>query len=187
MESRPDPTLEPLVLAAKAGDQKAFGEIVRKLMNPVMALTYRMTGDRDVASDLAQETFVTAWEELSHFRGQSSVKSWVWRIAANRSLNYLESLSRRRTHELTNISEDIAAPGNIHRELEQDELRRGVLAFMSTLPPQQRLVFELRFYQQMSFEEISQAMDRALGTVKTLYREAIGKLRAHAKQSGWRS
>jgi RNA polymerase sigma factor (sigma-70 family) len=187
MESRHDSALEPLVLAAKAGDQKAFGEIVRRLMNPVMALTYRMTGDRDVASDLAQETFVTAWQELSHFRGHSSVKSWVWRIAANRSLNYLESQSSRRTHELSDISEEVASPGSIHRELEQDELRRGVLSFMNTLPPQQRLVFELRFYQQLSFEEISQAMGRAVGTVKTSYREAINKLRTHAKQAGWQS
>ena len=156
-------------------------------MNPVMALIYRMTGDREVASDLAQETFVTAWEELSHFRGQSSVKSWVWRIAANRSLNYIESAGRRRKHEINDISADAAAPGNADRNLEQEELRRGVLSFMGTLPPQQRLVFELRFYQQFSFEEISQAMGRAVGTVKTLYREAVSKLRVHAQQAGWRA
>jgi RNA polymerase sigma-70 factor (ECF subfamily) len=187
MATSDDPLLETLAQAAQAGDQKAFGELVRQLMNPVMALTYRMSGDRDTASDLAQETFVAAWKELAQFRGQSSIKSWIWRIAANRSLNYLESKNRRLQLERTIPPVDMTTNDSPDRRYEQDELRRDVLAFMATLPPQQRLVFDLRFYQQCSFEGISQIMGRALGTVKTLYREAVGKLRIHARQTGWRS
>lgn len=156
-------------------------------MNPVMALTYRMTGDREAAEDLAQETFVRAWSEIEQYKGAGPVRSWIWKIAANRSLNYIES---RSTHTRLEVQ---AAPGEAstelspQRQLEQEELRRGMLAFMATLPPQQRLAFDLRFYQQLSFEDMSQVMDRALGTVKTLYREAVSKLRVHAQASGWRS
>jgi RNA polymerase sigma-70 factor (ECF subfamily) len=61
-----------------------------------------------------------------------------------------------------------------------------VRAFMATLPPQQRAIFELRFYKEMSFEEIAGAMERAVGTVKTGYREAVKKLRVYAQEKGWR-
>lgn len=182
-----DPILDSLARAAQAGDRKAFGELMRRLMNPVMALTYRMTGDRDAASDLAQETFVTAWKEIGQYRREGAVRSWIWKIAANRSLNYIEARSTRTRIETGNAPGETAAEPTPQRELEVEELRRGVVEFMSTLPPQQRLAFDLRFYQQLSFEEMSQVMDRALGTVKTLYREAVGKLRVHAEASGWRS
>lgn len=156
-------------------------------MNPVMALTYRMTGDREAASDLAQETFVRAWREIGQYKGTGPVRSWIWKIAANRSLNYIESRSTRVRLEEQAAPEEMSNDPNPQRELEQEELRRGMLAFMATLPPQQRLAFDLRFYQQLSFEEMSQVMDRALGTVKTLYREAVEKLRTHAQTSGWHS
>ena len=156
-------------------------------MNPVMALTYRMTSDRDAASDLAQETFVTAWKELGQYRGQGPVRSWVWKIAANRSLNYIESKSVRTRIETANAAPEDSTEHTPERQLVQEELRRGMLEFMATLPPQQRLAFDLRFYQQLSFEEIAQVMGRALGTVKTLYRESVAKLRVHAQTSGWRS
>jgi len=66
------------------------------------------------------------------------------------------------------------------------ELRENVLAFMESLPAQQRLVFNLRFYQQLSFEEIAATTGKALGTVKTNYREAVKKLRRVALEKGWR-
>jgi len=175
------------LLAQKAsrGDRAAFSELVKRHMNAVVALTYRMTGDRDSALDLAQESFVSAWENLSRFRGDAKFESWVYRIAVNKCLNYLESRKSVSLdtvpEELLTSSEESAADQLMARE----ELRQGVLAFMATLPPQQRAVFELRFYRQMSFEEISQATERALGTVKTNYREAVQKLRAYAQSHGW--
>ena len=155
-------------------------------MNPVMALTYRMTGDRDAASDLAQETFLRAWTEIAQYKGEGPVRSWIWKIAATRSLNFIESRSTRVRLEAKSAPDEISESPNAHREMEQEELRKGMLKFMETLPPQQRLAFDLRFYQQLSFEEMAVAMDRALGTVKTLYREAVEKLRRHAVAEGWR-
>jgi RNA polymerase sigma factor (sigma-70 family) len=187
MATTDEAELDNLARAAQRGNQRAFGELVERLMNPVMALTYRLTGDRDTASDLAQETFVTAWKEISQYRGQGPIKNWVWRIASNRSLNYLESRARRQKLEAVAAPDEVSTHDAPDRNFEQSELQRGVLEFMSTLPPQQRVAFDLRFYQQLSFEEMSEIMGRALGTVKTLYREAVGKLRLHAQRSGWRS
>jgi RNA polymerase sigma-70 factor (ECF subfamily) len=179
-------SLEGLVDRARAGDRQAFSGIVRQLMSQVAALTYRMTGDRDSALDLAQDTFVSAWENLRTFRGDAGFANWLYRIATNKSLNHLKARSRREpTDDLPDQIADSRAP-DPHRQIEQRELAERVLQFMHSLPPQQRVIFELRFYQGRSFEEIARATERALGTVKTGYREAVKKLRVFAEEKGYR-
>ena len=181
-------TINDLVSLAQAGDRTAFSKLVRKTMNDIVALTYRMTGDREAAHDLTQDTYVSAWEKLSDFRGEAKFTTWLYRIASNKALNYKSSVAVSRTESLdtetggTPRDRASVAPDRL---VEQQQLREGVLAFMGTLPPQQRIVFELRFYRQMSFEEIAETTRRALGTVKTHYREAVGKLRQYAQERGW--
>ena len=178
-------TLENLVEKARAGNRQAFSDIVRQLMNQVVALTYRMTGERESALDLAQDTFVAAWEKLESFRGDASFASWVYRIASNKALNYLKSNARQVTSG--EIQEPVA-PENIANPAQQlyhRELADNIRKFMASLPTQQRLIFELRFYKEMTFKEIAETTDRALGTVKTGYREAIKKLRVFAQEEGW--
>ena len=157
-------------------------------MNQVAALTYRMTGDREAAKDLAQETFVAAWQNLAGYRGEASVHNWIYRIATNKSLNYLKSVQVRdnSTPQLTAMTSHVAAD-NPQRDLEKSELSIEFRQFVSQLPPQQRAIFELRFYQQMKFEEIARQLGSAVGSVKTGYREAIKKLRAYAEAKGLRS
>jgi RNA polymerase sigma factor (sigma-70 family) len=180
--------LEKLVEQARAGDRKAFSTIVRRLMNQVTALTYRMTGDRDTALDLAQETFVSAWQNLESYRGEASFANWVYRIATNKSLNLLKAAQRLTSLPSENdISPELTTSIEPDIQMQRDELAGQVARFTQTLPPQQRAVFELRFYEQMTFEEISQAVGKAVGTVKTNYREAVKKLRVYATAKGLRS
>jgi len=183
--------IDRLADMARDGDRQAFSQIVKMMMNQVTALTYRMTGDRDAGQDLAQDTFVAAWQKLDSFRGEAAFTSWIYRIASNKSLNYLKSAGRKRTESLDK-EESGAALEPSHDEtpetnLAREELREQFLEFAKTLPDQQRVVFELRFYQQMSFDEISRVIDKAEGTVKTHYRLAVEKLRKHAQERGWRS
>ena len=167
---------------AKQGDRQAFSEIVRIMMNPVVALTYKMTQDKDSALDLAQDTFVAAWQNLESFKGEAKFESWLYRIASNKTLNFIKRESRSTGDEPIYGQ---AAPDNPEREFHQKQLRQRVLGFMKQLPAQQKLVFELRFYKELSFEEVADATDKALGTVKTLYREAVKKLRQVAIAEGW--
>ncbi len=182
--------IDRLVSRAQAGDRAAFSQLVRLTMNDIVALTYRMTGDRDVAHDLAQETFVSAWEKLDGFRGDAKFENWLYRIASNKALNHIASVSSHRTDSLDRDSAiDPAASTNASPDvqLEREQLREGVLEFMQTLPPQQRTVFDLRFYRQLSFDEIAKTTGKAVGTVKTHYREAVAKLRIYATEKGWAS
>ncbi len=177
--------LESLVEQAQAGDRQAFSEIVRRLMSQVAALTYRMTGDRDTGLDLAQDAFVSAWENLRTYRGEASFTSWLYRIASNKALNYLKSVSRLVGENQLPDQAASEAASSPERQLYRKDLAERVLRFMATLPQQQRLIFELRFYKEMSFADIAQATERAVGTVKTGYREAVKKLRVFAKENGW--
>jgi RNA polymerase sigma-70 factor, ECF subfamily len=169
---------------ARRGDREAFSQIAKVLMNSVMALTYKMTGDREVALDLTQESFVSAWENLKSFRGDARFESWLYRIAMNKALNHVQSKKSLPLDEQMDFADE-HQPGP-EQILARAELRDLILEFMQSLPEQQRLAFELRFYRQMPFEGVSQVAGKALGTVKTNYREAIKKLREFAEKRGIR-
>ena len=177
--------ISQLAQRASDGDRSAFSELVREFMSPIMALTYRMTGERESALDLAQDTFVSAWESFRKFRGDAKIESWLYRIAMNKSLNYL---AHRKISATTELTDDLPARSSVGPDAQmiKDELKAHVLAFMAGLPEQQRAVFELRFYRQMQFDEIAEILGRGVPTVKTNYREAIKKLREVAEREGWR-
>ena len=185
METNPE-RWQQLIEKALAGDRGAFSEIVRIMMKPIIALTYRMTQNQDAAHDLAQETFLSAWSHRSDFRGKLGFTSWLYKIATNKTLNYLASPKQAALSVddyLPGMVSDTDNPENI---LIKKELRENVLKFMATLPAQQRIVFNLRFYNNMPFAEIARITGRAEGTVKTNYREAVRKLKSFALEKGWR-
>lgn len=159
-------------------------------MKDVVALTFRMTQDRDGAFDLAQETFVSAWQSLRSFREEAKFESWLYRIAANKALNYLKQRSRQPVASIDSFETEALVSGsgshNPEQLLRAKEMQKGVLEFMAELPAQQRLVFDLRFYKELAFEEIAKITGKAVGTVKTHYRQAIIKLRGFAERKGWR-
>lgn len=178
--------LNELAEKAQAGDRRAFSTIVRQMMEPVAALTYRMTGDKETALDLAQETFVAAWQNLAGFRHEAGFASWLYRIAVNRTLNFLKTDKRQRAAGSLESLQSSAGADSPERNLVEKELAGGVRQFMLSLPEQQRLIFNLRFYSEMPFADIAEVTGRAIGTVKTGYREAVRKLRRHAREKGWR-
>ncbi|MEA3297057.1 MAG: RNA polymerase sigma factor [candidate division Zixibacteria bacterium] len=184
-------TIEKLAAKAKSGDRKAFGKIVRLMMNKIVALTYRMTGDRESAYDLAQDTFLAVWENLKSFRGEASFSSWLYRIASNKTLNYLNSPSVKKkvpSNRVEQVTDElISTDPNPEQILNNKLLYNDMLTFMGKLPSQQRLVFEFRFYEGLPFNEIARLMNKAEGTVKTHYRQAVIKLREYVVKKGWQS
>lgn len=188
MKRESNNSFEQLVQLALEGNRDAFSEIMKLNMNKVFALTYKMTGDKDVAKDLTQESFITAWEKIKSFRGEGNFIGWLLRIASNKSLNHLNraklNIPMDNQQLESHLQPDLNQQPDI--EMEKKEIQNSVLTFMSTLPVQQRLAFELRFYKELSFKEIAEVSGNAIGTVKTNYREAIKKLREQAIEKGWR-
>ena len=162
---------QELVNRAKKGDDAAFEELLHLYEKPVYTLCLRFCGRSEDAEDAAQEAFLSAWRALPSFRGESAFSTWLYRLASNACVDLL----RRRKHENGSVSFDdpestvevrdeaptpeAAAEGKETAEL----LKKALLS----LPEEYRTVVILREVQQLSYDEIAEAADLELGTVKS--------------------
>lgn len=158
------------------GDTNAFEELVLAYQTRVYNIALRMTGSEEDACDLSQEVFLKAYRSLNTFRGESSVGSWLYRMAANMSIDHLRR-RKRRQNELSlspEGGEEDSRPLELpdlslepQTMLEQKELRAAVLGGLDRLPEEQRLILVMREVNGLSYQEISQALRIELGTVKS--------------------
>jgi RNA polymerase sigma-70 factor (ECF subfamily) len=190
-------TDQEVVLLARSGREAAYRELVRRYERPVFALLYRMVRDRELAEDLAQETFVKALNAIESYRPEFKFSSWIFKIANNAAIDHL----RRR--ELDTLSLD----GSPHAEtpeamqatalqigarqespldeVEARELGGTIEAAIGRLRPEYRSCILLRHVEGRAYEEIAEILDLPLGTVKTYIHRARNELRlalAHLKE-----
>lgn len=165
----------PLVARFNAGDKSAFQELVVKHQAPIRALVGRYI-KTDEAQDVAQRAFLRAFEKLSTFRGESSFRTWLSRIAIHLALNHLRgNRDRMESVEL----DDIAAFTNALEtgRLVAAEMWKKVSARLTLLPPKQRLVVELRFFHELSFKEISAVAGCSEESAKANFHHGVKRLR----------
>lgn len=175
---------QELVRRVQQGDKKAFDVLVRKYQQRIVKLISRYVRDQDEALDVAQETFIKAYRALANFRGESAFYTWLYRIAINTAKNYLVSQSRRPPDTDIDAEDAVQFEGDsklretdlpeqlVHR----DELERVIYEAIDALPDDLRTAITLRELEGLSYEEIAQAMDCPIGTVRSRIfraREAI--------------
>jgi RNA polymerase sigma-70 factor (ECF subfamily) len=190
-------TDQEVVLLARSGREAAYRELVRRYERPVFALLFRMVRDRELAEDLAQETFIKALNAIESYRPEFKFSSWIFKIANNAAIDHL----RRR--ELDTLSLD----GSPHAEtpeamqatalqigarqespldaVEARELGGAIEAAIGRLRPEYRSCILLRHVEGRAYEEIAEILSLPLGTVKTYIHRARNELRlslAHLKQ-----
>ena len=179
----PDLTDEELVVLAQKGDTRAFELLVRKYQHKIVQLVGRLVGDGD-AHDVAQETLIKAWRALKGFQGNSAFYTWLYRIGINTAKNHLVSRGRRPSNQDIDVADaeqfghteqmsDIDTPESL---LLSDEIKQKVGEVIARLPPDLRQAIVLRELEGLSYEEIAEAMDCPIGTVRSRIfraREAI--------------
>ena len=158
------PSDRDLVLRAVRGEVDAFGELVTRHQTSVFNACYRILHERGEAEDMTQETFIRAHGRLNTFDVDRSFGPWIRRVAANVCLNYLES--QKVTAELNDEKEADGSQSPENR-LEVRERSEQIYAALASLPPQYRIVVELRHYQEMSYDEIASEMKIPLSDVKS--------------------
>ncbi|MDA0822982.1 MAG: RNA polymerase sigma factor RpoE [Proteobacteria bacterium] len=177
-------TDKELVRRIQRGDKKSFDLLVLKYQNRIIKLVSRYVRDQSDAQDIAQEAFLKAYRALPNFRGDSAFYTWLYRIAINTAKNYVVSLSRRPAEAriensdgdqmlIEDMQQDVATPENI---LLADEIKRTIVDAMDELPEDLRVAITLREMDGLSYEEIAEAMDCPIGTVRSRIfraREAI--------------
>jgi RNA polymerase sigma-70 factor (ECF subfamily) len=179
-----------LIADAQRGKVDAFNELVLTYQSQVYNLAYRIMGDPASAADATQDAFVSAYRSLSRFRG-GSFKSYLLRIVTNRCYDELRRRKRRpaTSFEDVDIDEDanpmlIDSGENPEEQAERQEMVDVIQTGIETLPPDQRVTLVLSDVQGMSYQEIAEVTEVALGTVKSRLARARSKLRDYLRDNG---
>ena len=186
-----------VVALAQRGRESAYRELIRRYERPVFSLVFRMVRDRELAEDLAQDTFIKVLQHIDRYRPEFKFSSWLFKIANNVAIDHL----RRRQldtvsmdgspHAVTSdaveaTSFDVSGGGESALDrLEARELGSAIESAISTLRPEYRACILLRHVEDKSYEEIAATLDLPLGTVKTYIHRARHELRGlleHLKQ-----
>jgi RNA polymerase sigma-70 factor (ECF subfamily) len=153
-----------LILSAQNGDRNAFSELVRLHAQGVTNVIYRLCGDAQLAEDAAQETFIRAWQNLSSYRPQTSLRNWLYRVAVNAATDMLRKERRILPGDIEEMQLADEQPGP---ESIVSHNQRAVLVQKAvlSLPDASRAVLVLKEYEGLSYREIADALDIPVGTV----------------------
>ncbi|MGB9774364.1 MAG: RNA polymerase sigma factor [Bacteroidota bacterium] len=183
--------LEQFLQGPPLSDQ-AFNSIVLKYQERIYYLARRFVKTHDEADDIVQETFVKAYSALREFHGNSSLYTWLYRIATNIALNYLRRKSaagRQRFVRLDGLlsggREDfhLAGSDDASTQSETNETEALIQRAIEKLPPKQRLVFTLRYFEGMPYDEMSRVLKTSTGSLKASYFHAVKKIGKELKKA----
>jgi RNA polymerase sigma factor (sigma-70 family) len=177
-----------LVRRARKGDFSAYDDLVRRYQERIYATIYHMTSNHEDANDLAQETFIKAFHALKSFKGGSSFYTWVYRIAVNKTINFLKQRKNKAQMSLDDLDFNAEHDPDLvalisdktpRREVNLAELQEKLNAAMLKLSDSHRLVVTLHDVQGLSHEEIAKIMDCNIGTVRSRLFYARQQLQAY--------
>jgi RNA polymerase sigma-70 factor (ECF subfamily) len=180
-----------LIQRCADGDETACAEVVSEHQRMVVQLAMNLLGDRDEALDLSQEVFLRVFRTIHRFRGQSSLRTWIYRIAVNQARNRHRFWRRRHRADQVSLDQHIATHGDFvstgestpDRVLAQKELATRLQRALDSLPFDQRSVVVLREVDGLSYEEIAYSLGVAVGTVKSRLTRARQALRAELREA----
>lgn len=166
----------PAIDRFRAGDRGAFDELVRKYERSMLQLARRYVKVDEDAKDVAQRTFVRAFERIESFRADSKFRTWLYRIAVNIALDHVRGEKHTR---FVPVEDDIVFTNSLGTDrLVAAEVWRKVSVRLAELPPRQRLVVELRVFHDLSFEEIAAIVDSSEDAAKVNYHHGVKRLRS---------
>ena len=195
MESEHDDELQ-LIARSQRGDVSAFNQLVLRYQQAVYTLTLRMLGDRDVAADVTQETFIAAFRAIKSFRGGPSFRAWLLRIASNQSCDHWRRTNRHPVESLEGLTDEdepytsgvigtlvtTDREGNPEEALLDQELQDAIQRGLESLPLDQREAVVLCDIEGLSYEEIALATQTTLGTVRSRIARGRARLRVYLQK-----
>ncbi|MEA5259009.1 sigma-70 family RNA polymerase sigma factor [Arcicella aquatica] len=161
----------------------AFNLLVRQYQQKVYWHIRKMVIDHDDANDLTQDTFIKAWKGLENFKGDSQLFTWLYRIATNECLNHLSKKKRRFFLPINDITEELSNKLEDSDLVSGDEIQLKLQKALLTLPDKQRLVFNMKYYDELKYEEISEITGTSVGALKASYHLAAKKVEEYLKNS----
>ncbi|MGF7230469.1 RNA polymerase sigma factor [Arachidicoccus sp.] len=164
-----------------ATKEKAFTDIVKKYQEKIYWHVRRMVIDHDDANDVLQNVFIKVWKALTNFREDSQLYTWLYKIATNECLTFLDQKKRKGSISLDEIESGLSNKIKADEGFDAKKLEWRLQLAIQQLPEKQRLVFNLRYYDEMPYEEMSQVLGTSEGALKASYHHAAKKIEEFIK------
>lgn len=156
--------------------EKAYTAIIRKYQERLYWHIRRMVVEHEDANDVLQNVFIRVWNALENFREDSQLYTWLYRIATNECLSFLEQQKRKSTVSLGDVETGLANKITADKHFDANKLEWKLQLAIQQLPEKQRVVFTLRYYDEMPYAEMSQVLETSEGALKASYHHAAKKI-----------
>src|SRR6476660_8144789 len=161
--------------------ERAFTAIIKKYQERLYWHIRRMVVDHDDTNDVLQNVFIKVWNGLGNFREDSRLYTWLYKIATNESLSFLEQKKKKAAIPLGDVEEGLSNTIRADKDFDAAKLEWKLQLAIQKLPEKQRLVFNLRYYDEMPYSEISKVLDTSEGALKASYHHAAKKIEEFIK------
>lgn len=156
--------------------RQAFTEVINLFSEPLYWQIRRMVQNHDDANDLLQNTFIKAWSTIENFRGDAKLSTWLYKIAINESITFLARERKRANLSLDDQEAALINTIEADKDIDGDSLALRLREAVATLPEKQRLVFNMKYYDDMKYEAISEILGTTVGALKASYHLAVKKI-----------
>lgn len=163
--------------------EKAYTAIIKKYQEKLYWHIRRMVVDHDDANDVLQNVFIRVWKGLENFREDSQLYTWLYRIATNESLTFIEQQKKRGSVSLNDEDAGLSNKVRADEHFDFQKLEWKLQLAIQQLPEKQRVVFNLRYYDEMPYEEMSKVLETSEGALKASYHHAVKKIEEFIKNN----
>ncbi|WP_158796827.1 RNA polymerase sigma factor [Pedobacter sp. L105] len=155
---------------------EAFNLLITKYQEKIYWHVRRLVIDHDDADDLVQEVFIKVWKNLAKFRSDSKLYTWIYRIATNESITFLNKKKQQNNTPLDEVSEELSESLVAASYFNGDKIQMKLQQALLTLPEKQRLIFNMKYYDDLKYEEISDILGTSVGALKASFHIAVKKI-----------
>lgn len=155
---------------------EAFRKLVREYQRPLYAHIRNMVLNHDDTDDVLQNTFVKVFQNLKNFKGESKLYSWVYRIATNEAITFINTRAKKSGISSEELKDKMINNLQADVDYDGDEIQLKLQKAVATLPEKQQLVFKMKYYQELKYEEISEILETSVGGLKASYFHAVKKI-----------
>ncbi|HEY1039700.1 MAG TPA: sigma-70 family RNA polymerase sigma factor [Bacteroidia bacterium] len=156
--------------------ESAFSMLVNKYQRKLYWHIRKMVIDHDDTDDVLQNTFIKTWKGLDGFKNESALFTWLYRIATNEALTFLRKKQKENTQSIHPIEYQLSKSLESDNYFKGDQIQLKLQQAILSLPEKQRIVFNLRYYEEMPYEEMSLVLDTSVGALKASYHHAAKKV-----------
>ena len=158
--------------------EAAFTQLVRKYQERLYWHIRRMVLEHEDTNDILQNVFIKVWKNLAEFREESNLYTWLYRISTNEALTWIDQKKRRSSVSISDNEDIFSEKLTAQKDFDPNKIEWKLQQAIQTLPEKQRIVFNLRYYDEMPYEEMSSVLGTSAGALKASYHHAVKKVEA---------